>query len=57
MVGAIAFVPEEHVDQTRRLLKPQLPPDMIEFERYYEATWMHDFFITFNNVVTRNLID
>ena len=40
MVGAIAFVPEEDVDDTWRLLKPLLPPDMIEFTRYYEATWI-----------------
>ena len=40
MVGAIAFVPEEGVDDTWRLLKPLLPPDMIEFTRYYEATWI-----------------
>ena len=38
MVGAIAFVPEEDVDDTWRLLKPLLLPDMIEFTRYYEAT-------------------
>ena len=36
MVGAIAFVPEEDVDDTWKLL----PPDMIEFTRYYEATWI-----------------
>ena len=40
MVGAIAFVPEEDADDTWRLLKPLLPPDMIEFTRYYEATWI-----------------
>ena len=40
MVGAIAFVPQEDVDDTWRLLKPMLPPDMIEFTRYYEATWI-----------------
>ena len=40
MVEAIAFVPEEDVDDTWRLLKPLLPPDMIEFTRYYEATWI-----------------
>ena len=40
MVGAIAFVPDEDVDDTWRLLKPLLPPDMIEFTRYYEATWI-----------------
>ena len=40
MVGAIAFVPEENVDDTWRLPKPLLPPDMIEFKRYYEATWI-----------------
>ena len=40
MVGAIAFVPEEDADNTWRLLKPLLPPDMIEFIRYYEATWI-----------------
>ena len=40
MVGAIAYVPEENVDDTWRLLKPLLPPDMIEFTRYYEATWI-----------------
>ena len=38
MVGAIAFVPEDDVDDTWRLLKPLLPPDMTEFSRYYEAT-------------------
>ena len=36
MVGAIGFVPEEDVDDTWKLL----PPDMIEFTRYYEATWI-----------------
>ena len=42
MVGAIAFVPlpEEDVDETWRMLKPLLPLDMIEFTRYYEATWI-----------------
>ena len=40
MVGAIAFVPEEDADDTWKLLKPLLPPDMIEFTRYYEATWI-----------------
>ena len=42
MVGTIAFVPEEDVDDTWRLLKPLLvlPPDMIEFTRYYEAIWI-----------------
>ena len=42
MVGAIAFVPEVDADDTWRLLKvkPLLPPDMIEFTRYYEATWI-----------------
>ena len=38
MVGAIVFVPEEDFDDTWRLLKPLLPPDMILFTRYYEAT-------------------
>ena len=38
MVRAIAFVPEEDFDDTWRLLKPLLPPDMIEFTRSYEAT-------------------
>ena len=40
MVGAIVFVPEEDVDETWMMLKPLLPPDMIEFTRYYEATWI-----------------
>ena len=40
MVGAIAFVPEEDTDDTWKLLKPLLPPDMIEFTRYYEVTWI-----------------
>ena len=42
MVAAIAFVSEEDVDDTWRLLKPLLvlPPDMIEFTRYYEAIWI-----------------
>ena len=40
MVGVIAFVPEEDADDTWKLLKPLLPPDMIEFTRYYEATWI-----------------
>ena len=40
MVGTIAFVPEEDVDDTWTLLKPLLPPDIIEFTRYYEATWI-----------------
>ena len=40
MVGAITFLPEVDIDDTWRLLKPLLPPDMIEFTRYYEATWI-----------------
>ena len=42
MVGAIAFVSEEDVDDSWRWLKPLLvlPPDMIEFTRYYEAIWI-----------------
>ena len=42
MIGAIAFVPEEDVDDSWRWLKPLLvlPPDMIEFTRYYEAIWI-----------------
>ena len=40
MVGEIAFVPEQGVDDTWRLLKPLLLPDMIDFTRYYEATWI-----------------
>ena len=40
MMGAIAFVPEQDVEQTWRLLKPLLPADMDSFSSYYERTWI-----------------
>ena len=40
MVGAIAFVPEGDVDRTWILIKQLLPPNIIKFTRYYEATWI-----------------
>ena len=40
MMGAIAFVPAEDVDQTWRHLKPLLPADMANFAFYYENTWI-----------------
>ena len=40
IIGAIAFVSEEDIDHTWRLLKPLLPPNMIDFTQYYEAAWI-----------------
>ena len=40
MMGAIAFVPVDEVEQTWRHLKPLIPSDMESFATYYENTWI-----------------
>ena len=40
MMGAIASVPVDKVEQTWRHLKPLIPSDMESFATYYENTWI-----------------